>query len=397
MLSVAPAPNYAASHHLYVSFTRPDGALEVDEFTADGDSVPLSNRRPLLAVPHPKSANHNAGQLQFGPDGYLYISTGDGGGAGDIDGNAQNLGSLSGKILRIDTRPSGQPALHDPAGQSVPGRAPPRDLGLRVPEPVALLVRPPDRALLIGDVGQGEREEVDYRTQPDPARGENFGWDCREGLIAYTEPGTACAGRPASDFVDPIYDYSHDGGGCAIVGGYVVRDPSLGDLDGRYLFSDNCDGTIRSLVPGQPFASDARSEGLSVSGPSSFGEDSCGRIYVAALGGGGTVSRLDGDSPASCATGGGGPGAQTPPSCGGKRATRVVGAGTLDQGLTGRRRDRRRLPQQQDQVRSRRRPDLCARWPRQDPRPVGATTGSAAAMARTPASAGRGADRTRSC
>ena len=200
---------------------------------------------------------------------------------------------------------------------------------------MALLVRPPHRDLLIGDVGQSEREEVDYRTQPDPARGENFGWDCREGLIAYTEPGAACAGRPAPDFVDPIYDYSHDGGGCAIVGGYVVRDPSLGDLDGRYLFSDNCDGTIRSLVPGQPFASDARSEGLSVSGPSSFGEDSCGRIYVAALGGGGTVSRLDGDAPASCATGGGGPGAQTPPSCRGKRATRVSGRARSIKGSPG--------------------------------------------------------------
>lgn len=335
LLSVAAAPNYVESQHLYASYTRPDGALEVDEFTADGYSVPLSTRRPLLAVPHAKAANHNAGQLQFGPDGYLYISTGDGGGAGDTDGNAQNLGSLSGKILRIDPHASGAQAYTIPPDNPFVGGAHPEiwSYGFRNPWRFSF-----DRltgALLIGDVGQGEREEVDYRTQPDPARGENFGWNCREGLIPYSNPGTACDGLPASAFIDPIYDYGHDGGGCAIVGGYVVRDPSLGDLDGRYLFTDNCDGTIRSLVPGQPFASDARSEGLSVSGPSSFGEDSCGRVYVAALGGGGTVSRLEGDAPASCAAPGGGGGGQAPPRCGGKAATRVAGAGRSISGSPG--------------------------------------------------------------
>lgn len=328
LLSVAPAPDYAATHRFYASFTRPDGALEVDEFTADGDSAPLSTRRPVLAVPHPKAANHNAGQLQFGPDGYLYISTGDGGGAGDVDGNAQNLSSLSGKILRIDPDPSGAQPYTIPPGNPFVGRA-----GAR-PEIWAYGFRNPWRfsfdrltgALLIGDVGQGAREEVDYRTQPDPARGENFGWNCREGLIAYTAPGTACDGLAASAFVNPIFDYTHSGGGCAIVGGYVVRDTSLGDLDGRYLYTDNCDGTIRSLVPGQPFATDARSEGLSVSGPSSFGEDACGRVYVAALGGGGTVSRLEGDAPASCAAPRGGGRGHTPRRCGGEPATRVAGA-----------------------------------------------------------------------
>ena len=127
LLSVAPAPDYARTHRLYVFYTRaPDGALEVDEFTAEEGSVSLSTRRPLLAIPHPEQTNHNGGQLQFGPDGLLYVSTGDGGGAGDLPGNAQNTDSLLGKILRIDPRPSaGAPYTIPPtnpfAGATSPG------------------------------------------------------------------------------------------------------------------------------------------------------------------------------------------------------------------------------------------------------------------------------------
>ena len=155
--------------------------------------------------------------------------------------------------------------------------------------------------MLIGDVGQGEREEVDYAVPPDPGRGLNLGWDCREGLLVVPPPNNSGTCDGASGFTDPIFEYENpESAQAAIVGGYVVRDPSLGDLYGRYLFTDSYDGTIRSLLPQLPAATGVRQEGLSVEGPSSFGEDACGRVYVASLGTG-EVSRFDGDAPGSCA------------------------------------------------------------------------------------------------
>ena len=145
--------------------------------------------------------------------------------------------------------------------------------------------------MVIADVGQDAREEIDVA--PSPAAGvvggagANYGWNCREGFIAYSNPAAACA--TASGFTEPVFDYPHEdpGGGapfgCSIIGGYVVRDPSLGDLYGRYLYTDFCSEEIRSLVlpRGGGIASGDRSEGLAVEKPTSFGEDSCGRIYVA--------------------------------------------------------------------------------------------------------------------
>jgi glucose/arabinose dehydrogenase len=319
LLSVALPPDYVTTHRLYVDYTRPDGDLEVDEFTATGDVVPLSSRRPLLVIDHSTYPNHNGGQLQFGPDGYLYISTGDGGLAGDPFQSGQNTSALLGKILRIDPHAAGAAAYTIPPGNPFAGATGADEVwsyGLRNPWRFSF-----DRltgALLIGDVGQGAREEVDYSPAPVAGRGLNFGWNCREGLIAYTSPGTSCAG--VSGFTDPIFDYGHSGGRCAITGGYVVRDASLGDLYGRYLFADECAGEIRSLVPGFP-ATGERSEGIDVGGPSSFGEDSCGRVYVASLGSG-EVSRFVGATPADCASS---PPAGPPPRCGGQAATRVAG------------------------------------------------------------------------
>jgi hypothetical protein len=166
----------------------------------------------------------------------------------------------------------------------------------------------------------------------------NFGWNCREGLIAYGSPGSLCSG--ASGFTDPILDYDHTGGRCAITGGYVVRDPSLGDLYGRYLYADECAGPIRSLIPGIPAAGD-RSENLTVSGPASFGQDSCGRVYVTSLGNG-AVSRFVGATPTDCTTQVP-PGEQPPttpppsavPRCACEPATRVAGIGATIKGSPG--------------------------------------------------------------
>jgi hypothetical protein len=139
-------------------------------------------------------------------------------------------------------------------------------------------------------------------------------------LIAYSGAPSGCTG--ITGLTDPIHDYGHAGGNCAITGGYVVRDQSLGDLYGRYLFADACVGQIRSLVPALPLATGVRAEGLSVGVPSSFGQDSCGRVYVTALGDSGQVSRFEGATPADCSA----DPAPSPPRCAGRPATRVLGA-----------------------------------------------------------------------
>lgn len=300
LLSAAFAPDFASSGRLYVDYAQAvDGVIHVAELTASGTTAPVASLRELLTIPHPGESNHNGGQLQFGPDQLLYISTGDGGGSDDEHENAQNLSSLLGKLLRIDPRPSGLLPYTVPAGNPFPGAGAPADTiwsyGLR--NPFRFSFDRVSKALVIGDVGQAKREEVDY-VPFGLGAGINFGWSCREGLIA--GPSIAdleCATPPAGGYVDPIFEYPHadPGGGaafgCAIIGGYVVRDENLGDLYGRYLYGDACGGELRSFNPANPFASD-RSEKLEVPNLTSFGEDACGHIYT--VSGGGKVSRLTG-------------------------------------------------------------------------------------------------------
>jgi hypothetical protein len=162
--------------------------------------------------------------------------------------------------------------------------------------------------MVIADVGQSAHEEIDVAMSLDSGAvgggGANYGWNCREGFAAYPDPAAACA--TASGFVDPVFDYPHSnpGGGaafgCSIIGGYVVRDPSVADLYGRYLYTDYCSEGIRSLAlpRGGGLASGDRPEGLAVEKPTSFGEDSCGRIYVAS--GEGPVYRFEGPTPVTC-------------------------------------------------------------------------------------------------
>jgi hypothetical protein len=314
LLSIALAPDFDTTGRFYAAYTGTaeaggnEGDIHVDAFRQGGNGL---EREPILQIAHSENANHNGGQLQFGPDGYLYISTGDGGGGGDPAGNAQNLESLLGKVLRIDPHPDAVPPYGIPSGNPFAG-APGRDeiwsYGLRNPWRFSF-----DRMngdMVIGDVGQGEREEVDQAKSPSPGAvggaGVNYGWNCREGFIAYPGAPAGCPGPEG--FADPVFDYPHiDPGegkahGCAIVGGYVVRDPSLGDLYGRYLYADLCTGEIRSLVLpplAGSLASGDRSESLDIEGPVSFGEDSCARLYAIAQGG--PVYRIEGPVPADCA------------------------------------------------------------------------------------------------
>ncbi len=312
--SMALAPDFDTTGHFYVDYAGREtpGEIHVDELTASGDSTSIATRRPVLTIPHPEAADHNGGQLQFGPDGYLYISTGDGGGPDDRFHNAQDLTKPLGKILRIDPSPSGLLPYTVPPGNpfaGIPGDYKPIwSFGLRNPFRFSF-----DRLtgdMIIGDVGQDEREEIDFAASPASGAvggaGANYGWNCREGFIAGPEtdlaPGECAAAAPY--LTDPVFDYPHEdpGGGaahgCAVIGGYVVRDQSLGDLYGRYLYGDLCSGDLRSLNLQEPLASD-RSEGIHIDNLNSFGEDSCGRLYT--VSGDGEVDRLVGSAPAVCA------------------------------------------------------------------------------------------------
>lgn len=308
LLSIALAPDFDTSGRLYVDYAQNStGVIHVAELVALGGTAIFSAPHDLLAITHEKAENHNGGQLQFGPEGNLFIATGDGGGEDDQFHNAQALEgkpeALLGKILRIAPLIGGGYAI--PAGNPFPNAPAPFNTiwsyGLRNPYRFSF-----DRvsgAIVIGDVGQKKREEVDYASFPGLGGGANYGWNCREGFLAGPATDDGCSGAPADAFVEPIYDYPHEnpgnGGysGCAIVGGYVVRDPGLSDLNGRYLYGDYCNSELRSIVPGVAGGAD-RSEGLLVPKLVSFGEDSCGRLYTVSEMG--QVSRLVGAQPTSC-------------------------------------------------------------------------------------------------
>jgi hypothetical protein len=309
LLSIALSPDFAASGRFFVYYgeDQAEGDIHIAEMRASGSFAPIGTLRNLLTIPHPTRSNHYGGQLQFGPEGNLFISTGDGGGANDPDHNAQDLTSLLGKILRINPNPDGLAPYTVPAGNPLAAGAPFDTIwswGLRNPFRFSF-----DRGgsgLWIGDVGQGAREEVDWGPSPGLGGGYDFGWSCFEGTVLGNGDDEACEGMAADDFVPPVFEYPHvppeEGcpNGFAIIGGYVSRDPGVGGLFGRYLYGDLCDGRIRSFVPNQPFATGDRSEGMQAFGLNSFGEDSCGRLY--AVSGAGAVYRIVGGEPTNCAS-----------------------------------------------------------------------------------------------
>ncbi|HEY7151458.1 MAG TPA: PQQ-dependent sugar dehydrogenase [Solirubrobacterales bacterium] len=282
LLSIAFDPHFGANHLLYAYYTNLQGNVEIDEFRApSGTRVTASSRRQVIVIPHAGSLYHNGGQLQFGPDGYLYIGPGDGADGGY---NARHLNVLLGKLLRINPhkQPGGPYAV--PRSNPFVGRPGDRPeiyaYGLR--NPFRFSFNPQADALAIGDVGQSSYEEIDY-TKIQRAKGANFGWPKWEGNSIFnsglTDPNP---NPPAPTF--PIFTYSHSIG-CAIVGGYVVHDPGLPSLRGRYVYTDLCSGAIRSLVPRQGHGSDDRGTSLHLSNPSGFGQGPTGRIYVASLDG----------------------------------------------------------------------------------------------------------------
>ena len=277
LLSIAFPPDYARSKRLYVYYTDNDGNIRIDEFKrGSATRARRGSRRQVIVVPHPVNSNHNGGQLQFLGD-LLYFGTGDGGSGGDPPNNAQNKDVLLGKLLRIDPRPSGGKPYSIPPDNPFVGKAGRDEIysyGLRNPFRFSF----DGRRIAIGDVGQNEFEELDY-TPAAAARGANFGWDAFEGFSKYTDESS---GTPdPGGTVKPILAYPHSrGNSCSIIGGYVVRDPRLKGLRGRYVYADLCEGQLRSLVPHLKRASDDRQLGLRVESPSSFGEDDRHRLYV---------------------------------------------------------------------------------------------------------------------
>jgi glucose/arabinose dehydrogenase len=273
LLSIAFPPDYATSGLFYGFLTaKPDNSLKVIEFrrSADPNRADPGYTHIVVSIAHPApNLNHDGGQLQFGPDGFLYLGTGDGGGANDPGNDGQELGSELGKILRVDAH-TGTAAAGNPFVSRV------WSYGLRNPWRFTF-----DRStgdLVIGDVGQDTWEEVDWApASAGGGKGANYGWPCREGLVA--NPQNTCT---ASSPVQPAFVRNHSAGYQAIIGGYVVRDPGLPTLAGRYLYGDaNLDSLRSTTLPGD----DDRVEPLPVSALSSFGEDACGRVYAASLNG----------------------------------------------------------------------------------------------------------------
>jgi glucose/arabinose dehydrogenase len=283
LLSMAFAPDYADSGRFYVYFTDRSGDQRVVEYTRAGaDRADAGSARLVLRMADSES-NHNGGLLLFGPDNQLYIGTGDGGGAGDQHGplgNAQNLGSALGKLLRIDPAESGGKPYTVPSENPFVGRN-----GAR-PEVYAYGLRNPwrftfDRKtgdLAIADVGQNEVEEIDF-VRRGKGRGANFGWRPFEGNSRYA------GGERAPGHIRPVITRTHGNGWCSITGGVVVRDRSLSGLRGRYLFGDICKSRIYSakLSPGR--ATGVGRTSMHIGSVSSFGEDARGRVYAVSLNG----------------------------------------------------------------------------------------------------------------
>ncbi len=280
LLSVAFPPDYRKSKRFYVYYVDNAGNIRVVEYRRrTAVRARPNSARPVIRIAHPTNANHNGGRLGFlGHD--LYFGTGDGGGAGDEPGNAQNLNSLLGKLIRIDPRRSGGHPYSVPADNPFVGRAGRDEIfayGLRNPFRWSF-----DRTsskkqvrLAIGDVGQDSFEEIDYLNLS-RARGGNFGWNRWEGFTPYKGGGEGTI-KPSLVLPHPP--------NCSVIGGLVVRDRSLPALRGRYVFTDFCNGKILSFKPHLGRAA-GRPTGLSIPSVTSFGESLKGALFVTSLDGG---------------------------------------------------------------------------------------------------------------
>ena len=279
LLSVAFPPGFAAKRYFYVNYTRtPDGATVVARYrvSAGGANVAdPASEEVILTIPQP-FANHNGGQLVFGPDNNLYIGMGDGGSGGDPLNNGQSPGTLLGKLLRIDVESGVQPYKVPPDNPFLLSAG-------YLPEIWALGLRNPwrfsfDRLtgdLYIGDVGQGNFEEIDFQAARDLV-GRNYGWNIMEGDSCYP-PGTVGCNR--TGLALPVFVYDHSLG-CSVTGGHVYRGSAIPSLQGVYLFGDLCSTRIWGIRKNGVTWDNAvlaDNTGLTIT---TFGEDESGNVYV---------------------------------------------------------------------------------------------------------------------
>jgi glucose/arabinose dehydrogenase len=268
LLGLAFDPRYGANRFIYVNYTDGSGDTRIVRYRTNGTRALPASARLLLRIDQPYG-NHNGGGLAFGPDGLLYVGTGDGGSGGDPENRAQDPDSLLGKMLRLDVRrPGSAPAIVG--------------FGLRNPWRYAF-----DRLtgdLYIGDVGQGALEEVSYTPRTSPGL-ENYGWDVYEGSRRFEQKGAG-----PGKLVFPVFEFGRDGGNCSVVGGHVYRGASRRADRGRYVVGDYCSGAVWSFVVARGEATRVRRESFRISSLTSFGEDAAGELYATSHDG--TVFRL---------------------------------------------------------------------------------------------------------
>lgn len=281
LLSMAFHPQYASNGYFFLYYTNLAGDIVIErrQVSAGNANVadPLSGLA-IITIAHPGFSNHNGGLVSFGTDGYLYAATGDGGGAGDPSGNAQNTSVLLGKMLRLDVNAStsAQPytiPAGNPFAGTAGGRAEIWAYGLRNPWRYAFDTTA--QLLYIADVGQGQREEVNVAAVG--TAGNNYGWKIMEGKQCYDSATCNQAG-----LVLPAIDYGHDSaGGCSITGGYVYRGAALPELAGHYLYSDYCSGWLKSFTYSNGSASAVTDWNITnVGNILSFGQDANKELYM---------------------------------------------------------------------------------------------------------------------
>jgi glucose/arabinose dehydrogenase len=277
LLGLAFDPDYQENGCFYVYYSADNPRRSVlSRFSLDQEDTAVADPESeiiIMEVEQPYS-NHNGGQLAFGPDGYLYIGLGDGGSAGDPEGNGQNLGTLLGSILRIDVSELSQPGDYEipadnPFVDTTGARAEIWALGLR--NPWRFSFDSQTGLLWAGDVGQGSWEEIDII-----AKGANYGWNIMEGLHCYS-PASGC---DQSGLTLPIAEYDHSQGCCSVTGGYVYRGDQIPSLQGYYVYGDYCSGDIWALAYDGTVVTEnmlLTESGLSIT---SFGEDLAGNLYI---------------------------------------------------------------------------------------------------------------------
>ncbi|GAA3917180.1 PQQ-dependent sugar dehydrogenase [Chitinophaga oryziterrae] len=273
LLSMAFHPNYSVNGFVYVYYTNTAGNLELARYHVNSGSpntMDAASKVIVLTIPHPTNANHNGGELHFGSDGYLYLSTGDGGGSGDVPNNAQNTAVLLGKILRLAVNTSATaPYYTVPAGNPFSNEV--YAYGLRNPYRWSFDKATQD--MWIGDVGQDSWEEIDFRAAA-ATSGANYGWRCYEGNATYNSSG--CTG---TNYIFPVHVYATQNPAASITGGVVYRGAAYPALQGCYLSADFYSGIFYKIVSNGS-GWDVTTQTLSPTGIVDFGETESGEVYV---------------------------------------------------------------------------------------------------------------------